>query len=172
MRPRSTMKLMFVSLFGLLFAAASPAHAQQHGPFAQMAGSWTGAGLLELSDGKREKIKCNASYDVPKSEMVELSIRCASESYNFEIRSSVIRTGGAVSGTWSESATLSGGDLSGHVSGGHISATAKSPSFTASLNLNTSGNHQSVSIRSKDPQSSIKGVTIALRRGDSHISNR
>jgi hypothetical protein len=164
MRSRIACTLLFVSLLALPLIIAAPAHAQ-HGPFAKMAGNWTGAGMLELSDGKREKIKCHASYDVPTAQTVDMSIRCASESYNFEIRSSVTHASGAVSGNWSESATLSGGDLSGHVSGGHISATAKSANFTASLNLTTNGNHQSVVIRSKDPQSSIKGVTISMQRG-------
>jgi hypothetical protein len=165
MRSRTACTMLFVSLFALPLMLAGSAHAQTHGPFAHMAGSWNGAGMLEMSDGKREKIKCHASYDVPTDKSVDLSIRCASESYNFEIRSSVVHSGGAVSGSWSESATLSGGDLAGHVSGGHISAIAKSANFTASLNLTTNGNHQSVSIRSRDPKSSIKGVTISLRRG-------
>jgi hypothetical protein len=165
MRARSACTLLLISFFALPIMLAEAANAQQHGPFAKMAGSWNGAGMLELSDGKREKIKCHASYDVPTAQTVDMSIRCASESYNFEIRSSVSHAGGAVSGSWSESATLAAGDLSGHVSGGHISAIAKSANFTASLNVTTSGNHQSVVIRSRDPQSSIKGVTISMQRG-------
>ena len=165
MRSRSAYKRVLASLFALLLTAAGPAYAQHSGPFARMAGAWTGAGTLDLPDGKHEKIKCHASYDVPTEKSVNLSIRCASESYNFEIRSSVSHAGGAISGNWSESATMAGGDISGHVSGGHISAIAKSPNFTASLSLTTSGNSQSVVIRAKDPKSPIKGVTIALRRG-------
>jgi hypothetical protein len=165
MRSRSACKLVLVSLFALLLTAVGPAHAQHGGPFARMAGAWTGAGSLDLADGKHEKIKCHASYDVPTDKSVNLSIRCASESYNFEIRCSVTNAGGAINGNWSESATMAGGDISGHVSGGHISAIAKSPNFTASLSLTTNGNSQSVVIRAKEPKSPIKGVTIALRRG-------
>jgi hypothetical protein len=165
LRPATDFALATIFVLALWLSVPGSGHAQHAGPFARLAGQWTGGGTLDLSDGKRERIKCRAAYDVPTPKSAVLSIRCASESYNFEIRSNVTHAAGAVTGTWSESATMTGGDLSGHVSGGHINVTARSPNFTASMSLVTHGNHQSVVIRSKDPQSHIKGVSISLRRG-------
>jgi hypothetical protein len=166
MRSQPASNFALATVFTLVFwlSATGIGYAQHGGPFARMAGAWNGAGMLELSDGKKDKIRCHATYDVASPQSLQLSIRCASESYNFEIRSTVTHAAGAVTGTWSESATGAIGDISGRVSGGHISATARAASFSASLNLVTNGNQQSVTIRSKDPQSSIKGVSIAMRR--------
>ena len=141
--------------------------AQHRGPFARFTGVWSGGGMLELSDGKRDRIRCRAAYDVPSAQSVQLNIRCASESYNFEIRGSVAYASGAISGNWSEGSTGAFGELNGRASDGHINATATAASFVASLNLAVQGNQQSVSIRSKSPQSSIRGVSIALRRANS-----
>jgi len=153
-------------LFVVLWLSASTnGYAQHGGPFARLAGSWSGGGTIDLSDGRRERLRCRAAYDVPSQRNLGLSIRCASESYNFDLRSSVALTASTVTGTWSESATGVSGDVSGRASGDHISVLAISPSFSATMSLTTHGSSQSVVIRSRDPNSTIRGVSISLRRG-------
>ena len=135
-------------------------------PFERLAGQWTGSGTIDLSNGTRERIKCRASYDaLAERRNLQLSIRCASDSFNFNLNSSADLAGRAISGTWSESTHGVGGTISGTAEGDHIHARAESPGFTATLSLATHGNRQSVVIKTADPNAGIKGASISLRRG-------
>ncbi|HZP75977.1 MAG TPA: hypothetical protein VFB45_07555 [Pseudolabrys sp.] len=146
-------------------SAALPAQAQDRGPFVALAGQWSGTGTVELNNGSSEKLRCRASYDVLREGAnLQLNIRCASESYNFDLRSSVDYSGGNISGTWSESTRNAAGTLTGKASGRRIDVSATG-TIAVSLSLTTSGDHQSVNIRAQDQQSSVKGATISLKRG-------
>ena len=141
------------------------AYAQGAGPFARMAGQWTGSGTIDLVDGGREPLKCRASYDVLQENNVQLNIRCASESYNFDLRASATYRNGAIGGTWSESTRNASGTLSGRGGGDRFSVLASGPSFSANLTLTTHGNSQSVIIKANDTSAGVRGATINLRRG-------
>jgi hypothetical protein len=131
--------------------------------FAGFSGSWSGSGTISLADGSRERLRCRATYRVAGAEnRLEQSLRCASDSYRFDLSSDVTSEGGRLSGTWSESSRNINGNLSGRVNGGHVAAAVDAPGFTANLNLNTQGNRQSVSITS---EGDIRNVSIALVRG-------
>ena len=146
----------------LLFVGAG--HAQSAAPFGALAGQWSGAGTIELSSG-REPIKCRAAYDVLEDlKILQLNIRCASESYNFDLRASANYTAGAITGSWSESTRNAAGTISGKADGDRFHVVATGPTFTAALTLVTRGNKQSVTIKSQNDKSSVKGVSITLQR--------
>ena len=94
---------------------------------------------------------------------LQINIRCAGDSYNFNLFSSAVLAGNAVSGTWSESTHGVGGTISGTAAGDRIQVRAESIGFTANLSLITHGGRQSVLIRTADPNAGIKGATISLR---------
>jgi hypothetical protein len=147
-----------------LFAASvfsSASHAQS-GPFAGMAGNWSGAGTVTLDDGSTERIRCRASYAVGAGgNGLQQSLTCASDSYKFNIVTNVTAQGSAVSGTWSETSRNINGNIEGHSSGGNFQVTATAPGFTAGISLTTRGNKQSVSIKA---ESQFRGVTISMSR--------
>src|SRR5215217_4710332 len=92
---------------------ALPSQAQQR-PFAGLAGSWAGSGTIGTSNGTRERIRCRASYAVSVGgSNLQLSLRCASDSYRFELNSDVRYAAGEISGNWSEVTRGIGGSLSG-----------------------------------------------------------
>jgi hypothetical protein len=95
---------------------------------------------------------------------LQLDIRCASESYNFELRASATDNAGAITGTWSEATRNAAGTISGTNNGDQFQITAKSQSFTANLTLTTHGDRQSVVIQSQEAQTSVKGASISLQR--------
>jgi hypothetical protein len=132
-------------------------------PFAAMAGSWSGGGVLNTSDGGQERLRCRASYDVGRtSTELRLNIRCASDGFNIDLASNVQYRGGEIFGSWSEAGHNASGTLSGRAAGSRIEASAQGGTFSANLSLTTHGNRQTVSIR---PQgTSITGVTLALDR--------
>ena len=139
-------------------ALAAPAS-----PFLAMAGSWSGGGVLNTSDGQREELRCRATYDVAGSgDQLRLNLRCASASYNFDLASEVEYRGGAISGSWSEASRNASGTLSGRAAGDHVEAAARGDSFSANLSLTTRGGRQTVSIQ---PQgTNITAVSLTLNR--------
>lgn len=141
------------------FAAAALA-----GPFSNMSGSWSGAGVITLASGSRERIRCRANYGVAEAgNTLALVIRCASDSYKFELRGNAIHDRGGISGTWSEATRNAAGQIIGKVSGNQIHARTEGQTFAALLSMSTQGNRQSISIRS--PGSEMSDVTISLSRG-------
>ena len=135
-------------------------------PFAELAGGWSGAGTIDLANGRHEPIKCRASYDVLETQSkLQLNIHCASDSYNFDLRASATYAADAITGTWSESTRNAAGTLSGKVEGAGFRVVAKGQMFGANLNLVTQGDKQSVTIKSQDEQAEVRGATISLQRG-------
>jgi len=140
--------------------AASPASAQS-APFAGLAGAWSGAGTISLSDGSKERLRCKATYRVSGDNALQQSLRCASDSYKLELSSDVVSEGGRVSGSWSETSRGVSGTVQGRANGGRVSVVVDAPGFTANLTLTTTGNKQSVSIVS---EGDIRNVSIAMNR--------
>src|SRR4029078_571497 len=97
-------KFVGIAVLSLSLAVciADSSHAQSIAPFKRLAGQWSGSGSSDLTERKREPIRCPAPYDVPADQRnLQLNIRCASDSYNFDLRASATYSAGAVSGTLS-----------------------------------------------------------------------
>ena len=141
---------------------SSSGHAQAGGPFAGMAGVWSGAGTVTLDDGSTERIRCRATYAVGAGgNGLQQTLTCASDSYKFNLSSNVEARGPAISGTWTETSRNINGNIEGRSSPGVIQVTAAAPGFTAHLSLTTRGNRQSVVIRAEN---GFRGASISLSR--------
>jgi len=146
-----------------LAAGATPAFASD--AFKRLEGQWHGKGTIEFSDKSKETLRCRASYDVLQSGAnLQLAIRCASDSYKIELMGNVSEANGKVSGSWSEATLNISGSLSGSASGSSIKVVATSAAFSANFGVVTNGGHQSVSIRSQNADSTIRGASISLAR--------
>jgi hypothetical protein len=148
----------------MLFAAVLPFSASyaQSGPFAGLAGVWSGGGTVTLDDGSTERIRCRATYAVSRDGSgLNQSLTCASDSYRFNLASNVVANGGMISGTWSESSRGVSGNIEGRGADGNFQVVASASGFTASITLTTRGNRQSVVIRS---ESQFRGASISLSR--------
>ena len=148
----------------LLFAAfvSSSSSYAQAGPFAGLAGVWSGGGIVTLDDGSTERIRCRATYAVGNGgNGLNQSLTCASDSYRFNLASNVVASGGSLSGTWSESSRGVNGSLEGRGANGNFQVIASAPGFTANITLTTRGNRQSVVIRA---ESQFRGASISLSR--------
>jgi len=149
----------------LTFSAAITSYAQSIAPFDRLAGQWSGSGTIELSNGTHESIRCRAAYDALNDQRkLQLNIRCASESFNFDLRASAHYSGGAITGNWSESTRNVGGTISGRAEGDRFHVVARASSYAASLTVVTHGGRQSVVIRSQDAQANVRGASINLKR--------
>ena len=158
---------IFAYSWRLAFAAAvffaasgATAQAQSGGPFAGMAGNWSGGGTVTLDDGSRERLRCRASYQVASFNMT-MSLTCASDAYKFNLGASVKAEGSAIAGNWSEASRNISGSLAGRGAGGNYELLASAAGFNANISLKTTGNKQTVTMRA---DSQFRGANITLSR--------
>jgi hypothetical protein len=140
-----------------------PSHGTQAdtgNPFDVLLGSWRGNGQIQLSQGKTERLKCNAYYTGGGSQL-GMAIRCQSETSNVEIRSKLSQSGGRITGTWEERTFNAQGNASGQATTGKISL-AISGAVTGSMSVSYTQSSQSVSISTQNI--ALKSVSIDLTR--------
>ena len=173
MRTQKVLALSSV-LTGVAFAAgmsllASQAQAEERvaeavGPFQSLAGTWSGTGTISMKDGGHERIRCRGTYAVQSAgNNLQQELRCASDSYKFEMTTNITQSGEQLMGNWSENTRHVAGRVSGRATGGSIQARADGDTFTALLSVTTHGDRQTVSIQS--PGSVLSEVLISLTRG-------
>lgn len=134
----------------------------QTGPFAGMAGNWSGGGTVTLDDGSSERIRCRSAEAVAAGgEGLNLTLTCASDSYKFNLKADVVSARGALTGSWSESSRNVAGTLEGRGVNGEFKVVASAAGFSANISLSTRGNKQSVVMRA---DSVFKGANISLTK--------
>ncbi len=143
-----------------LLAPVQSSQAADGNPFDTLLGSWRGNGQIALTNGKTERLKCNAYYTGGGSQL-GMAIRCQSESSNVEIRSKLSQSGGRITGTWEERTYNAQGTATGQASTGKISLTI-SGGVTGTMLVSYSSTRQSVAISTQGV--ALKSVTIELSR--------
>ena len=147
------------AIVAALVLSTSTGHAQSR-PFAGFDGAWSGNGTVSLSDGSSERLRCRAAYQVDGTGLVlKQTLRCASDSYKFDLSSDVTSHGDHITGNWSETNRNISGSLLGTAGNGKIDVKVESAGFTATLTLRTTGNKQTVQLTS---QGDIRGVSITM----------
>jgi hypothetical protein len=160
-RPSSLrlMRLIPALAAALLLAPVIPVRADPS-PFDTLLGSWRGSGQIELDQGRKERLKCNAYYTGGGSQL-RMAILCQSESSNVQIRSALSESGGRITGTWEERTFNAEGNASGQVSGGKISL-AIAGGVTGTMIVTYTSSRQSVAISTQGV--ALKSVNIDLTR--------
>lgn len=140
-----------------------PAFAKEPGPFAQLAGSWSGGGQVRFEGGRSERISCRAYY-TPRDagSAVNLALRCASKDNKIEMRASLSSANGRVTGDWEERTYNASGSITGRASGGSLTL-AIGGVISGSMQVSTSGSRQQVSISTSG--AALQGVSISLSKG-------
>lgn len=154
--------ITLVSAFYVLLLPASAAT----GPFAAFAGSWSGTGTVQPSNGTAERIRCNANYRPRGSSQheIDLQLRCASDSYTFDLSGQFTADEkNQISGRWTESTRNIGGTAVGDASGDRLHLHVESSGFAADLVMVTRNRRQSVTIDSQGGGQIVK-ASITLSR--------
>jgi hypothetical protein len=169
-RPKSLPFLSAASLAALALGAilvvpacVEQAAAQGSGPFAPLAGQWSGTGSVSFSgSGSRERLRCRAVYQAPDAgQTLALRLRCASDSYNFDLNGNMTHQGDAVSGQWIEFTRNITGSITGRLAGASIQAVASAGIFSANLTLTTHGSKQQVSIRIQGTEVTEAAISLS-----------
>jgi hypothetical protein len=159
---------IIVTCLALLCPAAVAA---EPGPFAGFNGQWIGTGKIKLANGAEERVRCRAVYtEGDGGRALQQSFRCASDSYNFELRSDLESHGNQITGNWNETTRNVGGTVSGRGKSGKIEVRVNNPSFSADLTLVSQGDVQTVTIRSEGTQ--FTGASMSLRRSGRSARDR
>jgi hypothetical protein len=154
--------LVCAAIAGAMTLWATPGSAQSAATvFSRLKGSWSGEGIIALSNGSRERIRCRGDYRLPSRDNLQLALNCASDSYRFQLRGDITAQGHTIAGTWSEVTRNVAGQISGKLVGNRIEARAEGQTFTALMTLTASSGRQQVSIQS--PGSEMSGFNITLR---------
>lgn len=151
-------------ILGAAFGMPTPAAHADPGPFDGYSGNWSGTGSIQIADAGTERIRCRGSASADGSgNNLRQSLRCASDSYRFDLSTDLRANGGALSGFWSEASRGINGTVSGRINGGSITALVETNGYVATFNINTKGGRQSIAISSPGP---IRAVNIALTHGN------
>jgi hypothetical protein len=143
-------------------AAVAPAWAAE-GPFSNFSGSWAGSGTVTVKNGTRERLRCRASYQISAGGLaLAQNLTCASDSYRFNVVSSVVAQGTALSGTWSETSRGAQGRISGRIEPREILANVAGMGFSAGIAISSRGAKQVVNIRPSGTD--ITEVAVSMSR--------
>lgn len=147
------------------FVATPRPAAAADGPFAEFPGSWSGSGTLRPENGASERIRCNANYrqgSAPNE--INLQLRCASDSYNFDLFGEFSVDGQKqVNGRWTERTRSVGGTAIGNMNGDRLQLHVESAGFAAELIMVTRNKRQGVTIDSHGAGQVVK-ASISLNR--------
>jgi hypothetical protein len=146
----------------LSLAPIREGRAQSAVPFAGLSGSWSGDGSIVLTSGTTERLRCDATDAISGGgATLDMALRCASDSYKFNLHINLVDTAGQILGSWDELTKNVQGGISGHDSKGLIQVNVKGQTFAAAVTVATRGAEQSVSIRAQSGD--LSRVTISLR---------
>lgn len=144
-----------------MFVLAASAGAAS--PIDDMAGYWSGAGSVLLSNGKTEKVKCAVTYKVTEGgTQIKQSMRCASADYSINAAADLKVKGAQVTGNWEERTYSATGEVTGKYTGSAFTLAIKGGNFTASMNVSLSNCKQSISIAPQGLE--VNKITIGLAK--------
>lgn len=146
---------VMISLIGL-----STAHAAS--PFNSLSGTWSGGGRVIFEGGQSERLRCNAQYrSSGGGNRLGMSIRCASSSNAFDLRSDLAYRSGRVSGSWNERSLGASGSASGRADNSRV-VLRFTGTISGSMAVALSGASQTVTIASQG--SALRAINVSLRR--------
>lgn len=134
------------------------------GPFGEFAGSWSGNGTVRPQGGSSERIRCNATYRPQGGNDLNAHLRCASDSYNFDLTGELSAdSSNSISGRWSEHSRGIGGTVTGTARGDRMQIVVESSGFSAIVRLVMQGKRQEVTIESQAGGQPVK-ASVAMHR--------
>lgn len=145
-----------------ILALVGSAGAASAGPFDGLEGVWGGSGVVTYSSGTRERLRCRVQYINASADNLSQALRCASDSYNFQINAIYVHNNGNITGRWDEKYLDISGTITGNAIAGRIEGNLHGPGFLASVDVNTNGTEQTVTIAAEGQE--IQEVAVEVRK--------
>lgn len=163
--PAALLGCCLIALVAAFFIPLLPTAAAT-GPFANFSGSWSGTGTVRTGGNAPERIRCVANYRQRGSSQheVDLQLRCASDSYNFDLAGQFTADDrDEITGQWTERSRNTGGTAIGRANGERLDVHVESGGFAADLVLVTRNRRQSITIDSHGGGQVVK-ASISISR--------
>jgi hypothetical protein len=145
----------------LLVSVTGPGLAET--PFVGLSGAWSGGGRITMITGTSEPIKCKATYKTNQAgTTIDQVLRCASDTYKFNVKSKVGVDGSALSGSWTETTYNLTGTFTGTVKGEKIEGKIRGNGLLIGVALRTRGGEQQVRFLSQGTE--MREVNIKLTK--------
>ena len=163
--PAALLGCSLIAMVSAFFIPLLPTAAAT-GPFADFSGTWSGTGTVRTGGNAPERIRCNANYRPRGSSQheVDLQLRCASDSYNFDLAGQFTADDrNEITGQWTERSRNTGGTAIGRANGERLDVHVESGGFAADLVMVTRNRRQSVTIDSQGGGQTVK-ASISLSR--------
>lgn len=160
-----TLTAKSLALAAFLLTGAAPALAED-GPvlFGRLTGSWTGTGTITMNTGDKERIRCRVDYSVAGAgKKLEQIMRCASDSYKFDVKANVEYADGSIAGLWTATNYDITGDVTGQVDSTNIKARVRGSGLSVNLVVATTGDSQQISLVSEGTK--VSGMNVKLVKG-------
>lgn len=126
------------ALIGILIAVAPCA--AQAAAFDGFGGRWVGTGSIRMSDGKREKLKCIATYfSSAGGTSLAMNVRCASNGFKIDAKGTLSASGDRISGMFEERNYNNRGTVSGTAEDGAIHAVIRGDAWLAAIEVSGHG---------------------------------
>jgi hypothetical protein len=153
--------LRATGLLGMVAFAGTAA--PSGGPFEGLEGVWGGSGVVTYASGTKERLRCRVQYVIAQNiDTLSQALRCASDSYNFQINALYVHQNGTITGNWDEKYLEISGTITGRASAGTISGNLHGPGFLASVEVDTNGTSQTVRIAAEGQE--IREVAVEVRK--------
>lgn len=159
-RSTAVLAILVAALVALAQAAAA---AETAGPFAKLAGRWTGEGRLGIRGENTEQVKCRVTYFVTgNGDNLRQNIRCASAGGSIEVQTQVAHADGRLTGSWKELVRDMQGQLTGTVTETGFRVTAKGGDLTANMVIILKEPRQVIEIQFIN--TALIGLTLSLTK--------
>lgn len=160
-RPGRRAALAATALLGFLALTGTALPAS--GPFEGLEGIWGGSGTVTYASGTKERLRCRVQYVIAQDrDTLSQALRCASDSYNFQINAFYAHSNGVITGNWDEKYLEVSGTITGSASAGLISGKLHGPGFLATVVVDTNGTSQTVKIAAEGQE--IREVAVEVRK--------
>ena len=114
--------------------------------FSDLAGTWRGAGRVQLLSGQSEALSCKAYFTAKDAGTgLGIALACASPSNKIDLRAALTQTGEAISGSWEERSFNSTGSVTGTFINDRIEMTIDG-TIKATMSITLEGKSQLISI--------------------------
>jgi hypothetical protein len=153
-----------LALIGAATLVAAPSPGIAAGPFSEFSGRWSGNGTIRPQGGSPERIRCTATYKPRGANDLDVRLRCASDSYNFDLSGQFTAdSNNSISGRWNENGRGVGGTATGMARGDRMTIQVESSGFSANMQMMMRGRRQDVTIDSHGGGQIVK-ASITMNR--------
>jgi hypothetical protein len=134
-------------------------------PIENLAGRWSGQGIMVPTSGRNEQFRCIITYQVAEeSSRVRQHLRCQGENRNFDAVTRMDIDENKVTGVWADNVYSISGTLRGNVTDKGFNLQLSSAFFDARMSVAFSDCQQTVKVTPNDSSVGMKELAATVKK--------